>query len=110
MTLEIPDSGSIDKFSVVVDDGSPRGCLRTQATVFPGVVHLIWWAGDVADWGAEKGLEIPQVRIQSAGGMDAAAAWFDQVFLANGGPIAGARELFEASGLIKDPRLLSWLL
>jgi hypothetical protein len=110
VTLVIPDYGSIDDFSVVVDDGSPRGGMRTQATVFPGVVYLIWWAGDLADWDAEDGRPIPEVTVQATGGMVAAVAWFDRVFTTNGGPAAGARQLFEASGLIEDPRLLAWVL
>lgn len=111
VTLEIPDSGSIEELSVVVNDGSPRGDLRCGATAFPGVVYLVWWVADLADWGIEdEPAKRPVLRILCKGGDDAAVAWFVRLFLENGGAVVGARELFEETGLIERPELLVWLL
>lgn len=108
--LEIPDSGSVEEFAVVVDDSPTQFRIRHSAEFFPCVVYLLCWVADMADWGAtyKPGRPVLELRVQ--GGANAAVHWFGRVFERNGGATLGARDILEATGLISDPRMLVWLL
>lgn len=110
-TLIIPDSGSIEECSVEVVNPGRHPNLSSHASEFDGVVYLLWWLADLADYSPhdDPGRR-PFVSVRATGGVDSAVVWMERVFIRNDGPFLGARELLEATGLIADPRLLVWLM
>lgn len=108
LCLHIPDATDPGIAWIEVEGFHSINNVQLKSESYSTSFFLITLLAEVAVWN-EYNPPGPKVEIKSFGGSAGAALWIDTLFRQKG-PIAGARELFEATGLLDEPLALSWVL